>query len=114
MGGCTSKQNAENPSNSIINGSIPKQMIQMPKNYLKQFDDEDDSPLNKEEDENDKKTRKENKMKKKIRNISNKENNTIYENFNKVNRDLKQKDILFILTCLKSHFVFFQLSDNEL
>lgn len=38
----------------------------------------------------------------------------LYENFKKTNRQKTNNDTIFIINALKSHFVFYNLSDNEL
>ena len=38
----------------------------------------------------------------------------LYENIKKVPREKTSQDILFIINCLKNHFVFYKLSESEL
>lgn len=41
------------------------------------------------------------------------EETTIYENINKIERDMSKADITFILKSLEKHFVFSQLSTSD-
>ena len=57
------------------------------------------------------------KEKKKIKIIANEdsaEGQKIFEKFTKVNRKIQEKDIYLIIKSLRSHFLFFDLSENEL
>lgn len=39
---------------------------------------------------------------------------TLYENIKKIPRDKNKNDVMFIINCLKSHFVFYNLSESDL
>ena len=42
------------------------------------------------------------------------ENQKMYEKFNKITRKIQEKDIYLIIKSLRSHFLFFDLSETEL
>lgn len=42
------------------------------------------------------------------------ENQKIFENFTKVNRKISEKDIYLVIKSLRSHFLFYDLSETEL
>ena len=56
------------------------------------------------------------KEKKKNKIIANEdgENQKMYEKFNKITRKIQEKDIYLIIKSLRSHFLFFDLSETEL
>lgn len=55
------------------------------------------------------------KEKKKNKIIANEdEGQKIFEKFTKINRKIQEKDIYLIIKSLRSHFLFFDLSETEL
>ena len=38
----------------------------------------------------------------------------LYENIKKIPREKNKNDIVFIINCLRNHFVFYNLSEHEL
>ena len=57
------------------------------------------------------KKRKEKRAKK----VVNNEDDVVqYENFTKTNKKLSEQDILLIIKYLKTHFLFYDLSENDL
>ena len=38
----------------------------------------------------------------------------LYENIKKIPREKNKNDIIFIINCLKNHFVFYNLSEHDL
>ena len=57
------------------------------------------------------KKRKEKRAKKVV---NNEDDVQQYENFTKTNKKLSEQDILLIIKYLKTHFLFYDLSENDL
>ena len=115
--------------------SLPKQMIQKPKHFLcstldyEKFKTKKSLELSKnnnneeilEEEKNEvyeEKTNKSRKEKKNkaiaIRDFSQTESIKIYEKFNKIEREINNDDKKFIRSCLNTHYVFCNLSEDQL
>ena len=93
-------------------------MLKIPKNII-----ENNSLINFEKEElietkeiEDSKTlpRKEKKYGQAIKNYNNQDNDKIYENFTKIDKPLNKTITNFIMNCLKKHFFFGNLSEQEL
>lgn len=37
-----------------------------------------------------------------------------YENIKRIEKEMTKQDVKFIMSCLKSHFVFYSLSESDL
>ena len=46
--------------------------------------------------------------------MNNEDEVVVYENFQKTNKKLSEQDILLIIKYLKTHFLFYDLSENDL
>ena len=130
MGICFTRNNTLNPNSSnnqltfsptkrhiqsILGEKVPKPNFS-DKSYLNKETDEDLKGIDNAIEYEDK--NKKRNEKKKARNIKHNHDETesdeIYENVKKVKKNINSKDFLFIITCLKSHFVFYNLSNSEL
>ena len=107
----TPRTNTRNVTDIKIDADVTNQLIPISKSkggndFLGEASPEFDIDIQIELD----KKRKEKKKKK----IISKENEEIFENIKKLERKKKENDIYLIIKCLKTHNVFFDLSENDL
>ncbi len=107
----TPRTNTRNVSDVKIDADVTNQLIPFSKSkgandLLGEASPEFDIDIQIELD----KKRKEKKKKK----IISKENEEIFENIKQLERKKKESDIYLIIKCLKTHNVFFDLSENDL
>lgn len=119
MGNCLVKPNggvstpARSPKETLDDDEVPRQLVQESTKH-KDYDDKDDVKHSKDNVNKDVKRGGQRAVGKLKVNNEAPETDKIYENIKKVDRQKTNNDVMFIINALKSHFVFYNLSESEL